>query len=310
MSGNLSNGVSVEYDTAKRKQPRWRWYLLLAIVFALPVFFLSRMLFATLVQTSPATVMLEQVVLHAPVPGQVASIVTEGARVQGGDVMFTLAQHGIATLAEGEIDVQQNILSLTQERLQVLQQQFNRLQALQRQGAATQQEVETARLQWLSAQEQAGAAQRELLASNIRQPGVTTVEVLSPLPATVSRRFVQANEWVQAGDELMVLQTQNSPWIQAFLSPENVKFGTPGQEATLVFMDGHRVPAVVERVLPEAQRPPSDRSESMYAQSAAIVVRLKPLRPLARELQVQRLPLDVQFKPRWPWDSAPPASKE
>ncbi|MDR1888280.1 MAG: HlyD family secretion protein [Zoogloeaceae bacterium] len=302
ISAEASNGVSVKYSAARHRAPRWRWYLLLSVVLALPLFLLLRVVWGVMLESTPALVMQEQLVLRAPIAAQVQMIVEENILVQDGDALARLEPYG-GNPPPAETQVLQSALSLAKERLQILRQQLRRQQTLQRQGAATLQEVEAIRLQWLQAQEQASVIQRDLLVNTARQPDATAVELLSPAPANVTRRFMQQGEWVQAGDELLVLQTGKDTWIQAFLAPEQIKFATPGQKATLVFMNGYHAPAIVEKVLQETQRMPSERAESLRAQPpSALVVHLKSLQPLPTELNVHRLPLNVRFTPRWPWD--------
>ncbi|MDR1648454.1 MAG: HlyD family efflux transporter periplasmic adaptor subunit [Zoogloeaceae bacterium] len=298
LSAEKSRGVPVKYPDGKRHVPRWRWWLLLAAILALPLFFLLRMGWGFLDKRSPATVMVEQIVLRAPVSAQIQDIVGENVLVQGGAILVKLVQHDVDT-PPVETESLQSALSLAQERLRIMALELRRRESLERQGAATRQEVESARLQWIEAQKEMGVAQRDLAANTIRRPDAT-MELLSPAPAIVIRNFARQGEWVQAGEELLVLQTPNAPWIQAFLSPEQMEFATPGQEATLLFMNGYRAAAVVEKILPEIQRLPSERVSPLEAQSSAIVVRLKPLAPLPPELSIHRLPLDVRFTPTWP----------
>ena len=41
-SAQEANGLSVRYAAAKRRVPRWRWYLLLTLVLVPPAYFLAR----------------------------------------------------------------------------------------------------------------------------------------------------------------------------------------------------------------------------------------------------------------------------
>ena len=53
-SAQENNGLSVRYAAAKRKVPRWRWYLLLAMVLTPPAYLLTRFLVAYRWGATPA----------------------------------------------------------------------------------------------------------------------------------------------------------------------------------------------------------------------------------------------------------------
>jgi multidrug resistance efflux pump len=287
------DGLPVKYLDSKRHVPRWRWWLLLAFVLALPLSFLLRAGWSTMAKRSPAFVMREQVVLRAPVTAWVQEIPDENTQVQQDMIVAQLTRQDVAIPPAAGVKNLESADSLAQERVRVWADQLRKLEALAGQGAATRQEVENARLQWLAAQEDAEATRRSLTLARHSPSQVSTL--LSPLSATVIRRFAQEGEWVQAGEELLLLQTQKAPWIEAYLSPEQVRFAIPGQRVLLLFMNGYRADAVVENVLLETQRLPSERLTPLEAPSSAVVVSLRPLAPLPPDLQVHRLPLDIRF---------------
>ena len=76
-SAQENNGLSVRYAAAKRKVPRWRWYLLLAMVLTPPAYLLTRFMVAYWWETTPAIVMTEQVVVpHVVLQVQAAARTT------------------------------------------------------------------------------------------------------------------------------------------------------------------------------------------------------------------------------------------
>lgn len=349
-SAEVSNGIPVQYSNVKREVPRWRWYLILALVMLIPLYFMLRVLVGAVLQSSPGMVVVDQVVMRAPITGKVEEVAQEGVTADEGARMVRVVQsqtpaaqvdqnaaQGAVDSAEQsyaaqrrELQGQQGALKASlqaaQERLSLMRSRVQQMEQLFQQGAATRQEVDAARMQMLQVQSELGATQREILAANQQQSALylqaakdaastrqaagvaqmanltPVAELIAPVPGQVTRSFVKPGEWVVAGDELLVLQTRRDPWIQAYLTPEHLKFARKGQKATLVFLDGQKVAAEVEEVFSETQRLPADRVGPMEAQSAAVVVKLKPLEQLPAQHRVNRLPIDVRFNEGWwPW---------
>lgn len=358
-SAEESNGVPVKYDAAKRQVPKWRWYLVLGIVLLIPLYFLYNLLSATMLRASPGMVVVDQLVMRAPITGQVQEIASEGDAAAQGQRLVRVVQNQVpvqqasaaATPAasgtpadqayaaqrrelQGQQGALQASLQAAQGRSTLMAERVRQLESLQRQGAATRQEVDGARMQQLQVQGEVSAVQRDMLAASQQQSalqlqsvkdaaasrnaaGLTQMntstpeaELVAPLPVEVARSFVKSGEWVVAGDELLVLKTEKAPWIQAYLTPQQMKFARKGQKATLVFMDGRKVPAEVEEVLSETQRIPAERVGPMEAQGAAVVAKLRPLEPLQDEHRVNRLPIDVRFATSWwPGSEAPQVAR-
>lgn len=227
---------------------------------------------------------------------------------------------------QGQQKALQSSLQAARERVSLMQGRVQQMDELFRAGAATRQEVDGARMQVLQARADMGSTQREILAASQQQSALQlqavkdaaatrqaaglvpagsitpAADLVAPVPSQVVRSFVKAGEWVVAGDELVVLQTRREPWVQAYLTPQHLKYARKGQKATLLFMDGKKVPAEVEEVLSETQRIPPERVGPMEEQGAAVVVKLRPLEALPAESRVNRLPIDVRFPESWlPW---------
>lgn len=354
-SAEVSNGIPVKYDNVKRKVPRWRWYLVLGIVLLIPLYFVYKTVSSTMLRASPGMVVIDQVVVRAPITGQVEQVAPQGQATEQGERVLRVVQKQVPTPAAGTVqaadvvassadhtyamqrqDLQgqqkalQSSLQAVQGRMSLMQDRVRQIDELFRQGAATRQEVDAARLQMLQAQAEVGRAQREILVASQQQSAlylqaakdaaatrqavglaqagnITPVaDLMAPVPSQVVRSFVKAGEWVVAGDELMVLQTRKAPWVQAYLTPQHLRYARKGQKATLVFLDGQKVPAEVDEVFSETQRVPAERVGPMESQSAAVVVKLRPLQALPAEHRVNRLPIDVRFERSWwPWSQDP-----
>ena len=89
-SAQETNGLFVRYAASKRKVPRWRWYLLLAMVLTPPGYLLTRFMVAYWWETAPAVVITEQVVVRAREAGRVTQIADIGALVRAGQPVIAL----------------------------------------------------------------------------------------------------------------------------------------------------------------------------------------------------------------------------
>ena len=98
-SAQETNGLFVRYAASKRKVPRWRWYLLLAMVLTPPGYLLTRFMVAYWWETAPAVVITEQVVVRAREAGRVTQIADIGALVRAGQPVIALDTTTGATLA-------------------------------------------------------------------------------------------------------------------------------------------------------------------------------------------------------------------
>ncbi|MFZ3124476.1 MAG: HlyD family efflux transporter periplasmic adaptor subunit [Acidovorax sp.] len=167
-----TNGLPVRYAAAKRKVPRWRWYLLLAMVLIPPGYLLTRFVAAYWWETTPAIVMTEQVVVRAHEAGRVTHIAEMGALVRAGQTVIamesaagvtpalpplaTAAPAGDTPRARMEAFASRqvtldNALRLAQSQLTLQQEKLRTMQALRAQGAATRQELDNAYIQELQA---------------------------------------------------------------------------------------------------------------------------------------------------------------
>jgi HlyD family secretion protein len=309
-SAEESNGVSVRYAAAKRQVPRWRWYLLLAAVMALPAYFLLRFLVSYWWETVPGMVQIDQVTLRAETAARIGKIVPEGTPVANGAVLVSLelattpataATPGSST--NGRLARAESVERLSGEQLAILQARLRTMQTLHDHGAATRQEVDAARLQELQVLVELGRARANT--QDARRPvGVAEPitgnpgTLLAPFDGTIIRTQAKAGEWVPAGAELLILQSNGPAEVQAYLSPDDARFAKVGRQATLCFMDGGRIRAEVVGIVGEAERVPSERVSPVAPRLSSIVVRLKPLEQFPDSYRIHNLPLDVRFDNR------------
>lgn len=328
-SASESNGVAVRYATAKRQVPRWRWYLLLGTVLAVPVYLSVRFLSAFLWASMPAQVMLEQATVRAPVAGAITALVPVGTELRAGYVLAELdaslprdattaetvasapSSAGVAQAQAARVALLLEAERLARNRLEIQQERLRVMQGLYAQGAATRQEVDNLRFQELQAQadlSRARADVREYQAVRERERAQTSVAapvtsarsnglhvILAPFDSMVHRTVVHKGDWVVQGAEIAVVQSKTEPLVYAYVPPDKERYAQVGKAATLRFMDGTKVPAKVVRVMPEAQSSPLERSAPLAPHTPAIVVCLQSLQPLPAAYRIHQLPLEVRF---------------
>lgn len=324
-----SNGLAVRYAATKRQVPRWRWYLLLATVLAVPVYLLVRFIMALLWANMPAQVMLEQTTVRAPASGVVATIAPIGAALRAGEVLAELDTSlprsapvavAVPATAEGVAQAQAaraNLLAeaerLALSRLKIQQERLRVMQNLYAHGAATRQEVDNLRFQELQAQADLSRAradireyqalfERERLqfsalaaTAGAGNSSANSLQVFAPFTSTVQRIMVHKGSWVVQGSEIATLQGEAEPLVYAYVPPDKERYAQVGKTATLRFLDGGKVHAKVVRVMAEAQSLPLERNSPLVPRVPAIVVCLQALEPLPAAYRIHQLPLNVRF---------------
>lgn len=339
-SAQETNGLSVRYAAAKRKVPRWRWYLLLAMVLTPPGYLLTRFMVAYWWETAPAVVITEQVVVRAREAGRVTHIAGMGAEVRAGQPVIAVETATGATQApsspsppkptsdtsrtsiEAFVSRQATLdeaLRLAQSQLALQQEHLRTMQALRAQGAATRQEVDNARTQELQARANANRARaeasenrallaRDRITEHAAAPTPSSValptddaDIKAPFDVVVVRQFVHLGEWVERGADVAVLQGPAPAMIHTYLPPDKARYAQVGRQATLRFMDGGRVRAEVVDVVAEAERTPAERTSPLTPRMPSIVARLRPVEPLPPAYRIHQLPLDVRFDWVWSW---------
>lgn len=320
-AGQDPSGLAVRYAAAKRQVPRWRWYLLLALVLAAPLYLAARFLGGLLFAQVPAIVVLEQSVVRVPQGGLVEYVATQGQALAAGAPVLRMSPSAAVepprplaspSLGQARERMLREAVALAERQWRLRRERFARIEALQAQGAATRPEVEAARAQALQAQADLNRARgelaehREALAAQARGvlPSPSQAAVAGPVvPATfdaqVARVYVHAGEWHPAGTEAVLLQSAGPARVQAYLDPSQARRAEPGRRVTLRFADGHRAAAEVVEIVPHVERLPAERVSPLSPRTASLLVQLRPLEPLPARYRIHGLPLDVQFGLWW-----------
>ncbi|MDK2124754.1 HlyD family efflux transporter periplasmic adaptor subunit [Parachitinimonas caeni] len=326
-SSQESNGMAVRYAAAKRQVPRWRWYLLLALVIMPPLYLALRFVIAYWWEPAPAFVTLQDVVVKAGVSGRIAQIQQPGVRLNAGDPVGKLQTLPVEAIPEipdnpqpsqvspAQLDVARASLALAERQLQLRNQHLEAVRRLLAAGAATAAELANAQAMWSGAEADRIRAARDLAdlrgassrrVSNLPKPIKPLPPVqpplgVAPVSGELLRLLVRPGEWVTEETEVALLRGTAEPRIMAYIQPAEARYAKLGRAATLRFADGGQLPAHVVAIAPETQRLPADRTAQLMPRGQAIVVTLQPDQPLPLRYRIHQLPLDVRFDQIWPW---------
>lgn len=198
-SAQETNGLEVRYAAAKRRVPRWRWYLLLAMVLVAPAYLLVRFGIAYWWESTPAQVVLEQATLRAPAAGRVAFVAATGAPLEPGQPVMALERTPTDTSAPpaatpsptphaqepaqaqahtARLALLTEAERLASRRLAIQQERLHTMQGLREQGAATRQEVDNLRFQVLQAEADLSRAR-----ADVREQRMLMARVPAAMPA-------------------------------------------------------------------------------------------------------------------------------
>ena len=198
-SAQETNGLEVRYAAAKRRVPRWRWYLLLAMVLVAPAYLLVRFGIAYWWVSTPAQVVLEQATLRAPAAGRVAFVAATGAPLEPGQPVMALERTPTDTSAPpaatpsptphaqepaqaqahtARLALLTEAERLASRRLAIQQERLHTMQGLREQGAATRQEVDNLRFQVLQAEADLSRAR-----ADVREQRMLIARVPAAMPA-------------------------------------------------------------------------------------------------------------------------------
>ncbi len=293
---DVHNDLTVRYAAAKRQFPRIRWYLLVAAILSVPVFFIIRILLGFLAVEAPAFVVMPQAALTSPVNGRVESIATPGANVVAGETLAVISLYHVET-APSPSDQQsaEDALELAEKVLGMRRSQLDEVRRLYAMGAATDADLANAKSLWLAALSQVNLAKQALENHTQPPPAHATIMIKSPFSGIVASQIVQPGVWITAGSSLLTVNDEKRLWIRAYLNPQDARYAKVGMRAVLEFGDKARFKAKVTSIGQEAFKAPKDRTSPLSSPSESIILKLKPLKPFPSEYRIYNLPLTVLF---------------
>jgi biotin carboxyl carrier protein len=329
---NQSGGLSVNYAAAKRQLPRARWYLLIALMLALPLYFLGQFVLALMFETAPGVIQLDQLAVKAGAGGRIGSLVVkEGQQVDAQQPLGLLvAATGPSVAMAQEVPspeiapiddrsrllregVALEALGLAERQLVLRKERLDVMRSLFTEQAATRMDLQTAEQQVLDAESSLLRAQHDLAESRLRplppplpKPVAKAARAtggdrlgepigLSPIAGTIVQLLVHPGDLVGPETPVANLRGPRGPLVQAYLDPAATRYAELNRSATLRFADGKRLKAKVIDILAETQLLPSDRTNPMSPRSQTIVVVLQPQEELPETYRIHGLPVDVSF---------------
>jgi multidrug resistance efflux pump len=323
--------MKVPYAPAKRGAPKWRWRLILAIVFSPAIYLVFTAVRQMLTLSADGAVAFEQYELRAPAAGQVAQLAVQaGASISKGDIIVRLqdpaldaaiadirarlsnAKHatpGAQNEVRAELDLQNRILQAAQQRVADVQDLLS-------QGAATRGELREAQIaadqaaaavlrvrQQLVAPpsgEASSAAEREL---NRLLSAREQLTIRAPVDGRVLETEVTQNEFVAAGTSLLILAGSQEPEIVAYVAPEISARLRAGARATVRFPDGTKTQATVIDRPRITRRMPPELVDQFGGRPMTIELRLQAHEPWPPAERIHGLPVKVRF--HYGWEPAP-----
>ena len=224
-------GMKVPYAPAKRRAPKWRWYLILLIVSSPLIYFLFKLVFSQVVISAPGLITLEKISINSSGTGYVDQINVElGNTVPQGHVMVEL---GSPALDEREHVLQaelnhlgsslppsglrtesllRNRIELAKKNVGYHKEKQRKVRFLFDQGAATIAELNQAEAAYDRAQFTLNLAQRELSAQLER----TRKDQLQPEVQYSNRRQLILAELETIKEQRKRLQ-QRAPFLGRIL---------------------------------------------------------------------------------------------
>ncbi len=305
-----SNDLSVRYAASRRHVPRWRWYLIVLAVLALPVYYGIQFIHDLLVVSAPGFVQMQQVTITAGTAGHVLFVLPSGATVKSGEALCriqpyeqndTIAASRSNRISKSALRSLQTALNLQARVVVIRQNKVKALKKLLDEGAATTADLTEAQEQLLSAEssaDQSKAALERLAAQTSVLPQVTEAS-RAPFTGQVIRPLVYPGQWVSHDTPILTLLSHSQPWIEAFLSPKDIRYAHPGTPATIIFSNGQHIPGVVMSVSAEASRLPPQFSVFSSTRGNTLRIKLRLKYPLQLHDVVKDMPVKVNFQ-AWP----------
>lgn len=329
---DVIDGLKVPYAPAKRNAPKWRWYLILALVLSPAVWLIGTTAVGMLTWSANGSVMLEPYEVRAPQSARIEEIwVRVGAEIAAGDVIMKLQdaelEAAIAdtraqlarktgaipradqTLLRAELSVQQQALRRQQERM-------NAIDELVRDGAATKAELREAQI----AVDQTTAAvlrlQQQLEpVATARSAGNNENDAQRLLDRLLQRRerltvrateagrvldlFVSEGEFIGAGDSLLLIGRAEQPQVVAYVAPDIAPKLTVGSRATIRFPNGHKAQAFVAEQPMLTRQMPSNMVDQFGVRPMTVILHLQTASDWPAGQHIQGLPVMIRFHYGW-----------
>jgi biotin carboxyl carrier protein len=316
-------GLQVPYAAAKRAAPRWRWYLILALVASPAAILIIGMLGSLITRSAQGSVALDQMEVRALAAGTVVEVAVEpGDAVSAGMALVstqpttaapasstvafdatsaTVPRH--ARVSAAEVELKARMLRLARVR----RDSFGDLVAA---GAATAAELREAEFALSQAEETYVVAQRAAAAARTAAVLTTSRRIDQPSPShrtanpapfegQVLDVFVAPGEIIRAGDPLVLLGRHVDPKVIAYVPPSFATRVAPGTAATILFADGTRSRAKVSEPARVTRRMPADLVDNFGMRPMMVVLELATADAWPIGQTIHGMPVGIRFHYDW-----------
>ncbi len=317
-------GITVPYATAKRAAPRWRWYLILALVASPAVVLVLGMLGGSVTRSAHGTVALDQLEVRALAAGRVTNVsATPGMAVSAQDSLVTTTP----VLATPAANIPQSRLhpvndarptaattaavTLRARALRLARERRDAIELLVTRGAATRPELREAQIAldaaedaWLQAQSVLRRAGVQHASASEIQPGDAVTAHAAPFAGKVLDVFVTPGEIVRAGDPLALVARNTNPSVIAYVAPDIATRIGVGSTATIRFADGTRASAHVAQPARVTRRLPADMVDNFGMRPMMVVLMLGTADAWPPTQAIHGMPVRIRF--HYSWESSTP----
>lgn len=317
---DFDRGLKVSYGSSKRALASWRWYLILLIICSPLIFFLIKFGSYLWIVRGTGYVEVPQIEIRSNENGYVKKLWVKSMQdVKPGVLLFTIeqpeldkkekilsseldylinnpAQKGINdsdSAKQVSIDFAYNQKEYMKKRLDNFIQLFN-------QGAATDAEVKTARLQYQAALEHINSfmmpiqdiesteknsrIRQLILEKNQLKLQFDAMLTYSPVNGKISDVLVTEGEYISRGDLVITIMKNERAIVNAYLATEHINYAEVGQLARIVFANGEKVPARIVTV-PNLTKPiPLDALTSFESRNHEIFIQLEFMEAVKQKL--------------------------
>lgn len=260
VSAQQSNGLAVRYAAAKREVPRWRWYLMLAVIGLPLAYFLWQFVVDAWWGTAPGFVLVPTLAVKAVASGTVRGIVPVGTQVAASTPLLRIEPVTVAPpaaalsasnvtprvepVATGANDAALGLLArgveLAERTVSFRRGRQATIEALKRDSAATQAEADGARASVVQAESDVLRARTDLelrrrtladesrraLAASLSAPAVVAAAV-GPGPIVVTSPFAGIVTATLAVDGEYVATSTDVLMLQAHGAPMIAAYVSP-----------------------------------------------------------------------------------
>lgn len=197
------------------------------------------------------------------VAARVAGAVVElrvhvGDRVKAGDVIAVLSTERLAaerSIREAQVRVAGAKVRTTREEVKLFRQELKRLKNLRKSAAFSQARFDDKGQEVAMSEGELAEARAELAREeaslDLAEIALKHTRILAPFPGVVTRRHVDAGNYLRIGDKVVTLINDQDLEIEADVPSVRLEGMRPGIEVEVVLDDETRHRAVVRAIVPE-----------------------------------------------------------